>query len=80
MLCQELRDGGFRRDLPAPVYEPAREGAIRQSVADTTKSAADLNFRAAINLEEGLRRLLSEQYGLSFGSGPRDDANNDIVL
>ncbi len=80
MLRQKLRDGGFRQDLPAPVYEPARDGEIRQSVADTTKAAADLNFRAAINLEEGLCRLLSEQHGLSFGSGPRGDANNDIGL
>jgi UDP-N-acetylglucosamine/UDP-N-acetyl-alpha-D-glucosaminouronate 4-epimerase len=70
MICKKLRDGGFNQALPEPVYEPARDGEIRQSVADTTKAAADLGFRAAIDLEEGLRRLLSEQYGLSSNFRP----------
>lgn len=70
-ICRALQDGGVRGELPAPTYEPARDGEIRQSVADTTKAATELGFRAAVDLEEGLRRLLSEQHGLSFNASAR---------
>jgi UDP-N-acetylglucosamine/UDP-N-acetyl-alpha-D-glucosaminouronate 4-epimerase len=71
MICQKLRDGGFNRPLPAVTREPARDGEVRQSVADTTKGAAGLGFRAMVDLEEGLCRLLGEQHGLSFTAMPR---------
>ena len=75
MICQKLRDGGFNRTLPAITREPARDGEVRQSVADTTKASEGLGFRAMIDLEEGLCRLLGEQHGLSFAAKPRGEVH-----
>jgi UDP-N-acetylglucosamine 4-epimerase len=70
-IRRTLAAGGVEGALPAPRLEPAREGEIRQSVADIAKAEAGLGFRAAIGLEEGLCRLLSEQYELAFATGRR---------
>jgi UDP-glucose 4-epimerase len=37
-------------------YEPARSGDIRRSVLDPGRAARELGWRAAVDLEEGLRR------------------------
>jgi UDP-N-acetylglucosamine 4-epimerase len=68
-IRRTLAAGGVEGPLPAPRLEPAREGEIRQSVADIAKAADGLGFRATVGLEDGLCRLLSEQYGLTFGTG-----------
>ena len=78
LICKVLRDSGRPGDLPAPTREAARDGEIRQSVADITKATAGLGFRATVGLEDGLRRLLTEQYGLSFA--PRPATNNGVEL
>jgi nucleoside-diphosphate-sugar epimerase len=71
-ICRKLRDGVVVRNIPDLKREPARDGEILQSVADTAETAADRGFRATVDLEEGLTRLLAEQYGLSFpGDQPR---------
>jgi UDP-glucose 4-epimerase len=41
-----------------PVYEPARKGDVRHSVADISKSARMLGYVPAVSLEDGLRRVL----------------------
>ena len=70
-IRRKLEAGGFDGKLPSPTLEPAREGEIRQSVADIAKAKGGLGFRPEVGLEEGLSRLLSEQYGLRFRTGRR---------
>ncbi len=41
-----------------PIYEPARQGDVRHSVADISKSAKMLGYSPAISLEIGLQRVL----------------------
>jgi nucleoside-diphosphate-sugar epimerase len=65
LIREKLRQAGIGRELPAPVREAPRDGEIRYSVADTAKAEAGLGFRATVDLDEGLQRLLAEQYGLS---------------
>jgi len=69
-ICRKLRDAGVTRTMPDPKRESARDGEILQSVADTAKAAAGLGFRAEVDLEAGLMRLLGEQYGLAFPAAP----------
>jgi UDP-N-acetylglucosamine 4-epimerase len=64
LICEMLQQAGLKREFPVPVREAPRAGDIRYSVADTAKAEAGLGFRATIALDEGLRRLLAEQYGL----------------
>jgi nucleoside-diphosphate-sugar epimerase len=42
-----------------PVYEPARPGEVRQSQADVGRAEAELGYRPAISIEEGLRETLA---------------------
>jgi nucleoside-diphosphate-sugar epimerase len=65
LIREMLRHAGIGRELPAPARAPPRAGAIRYSVADPAKADAGLGFRATVDLDEGLQRLLAEQYGLS---------------
>jgi nucleoside-diphosphate-sugar epimerase len=41
-----------------PVYEPTRVGDVRNSVADISKAARLLEYHPAVDLHEGLRRVL----------------------
>jgi nucleoside-diphosphate-sugar epimerase len=41
-----------------PVYEPSRMGDVRNSVADISKAARLLEYHPAVDLQEGLRRVL----------------------
>ncbi len=75
-ICKSLRDGGCEGRLPEALHQPARDGEIRQSVAATEKAATGLGFKARVGVEEGLRRLLSEEHGLSFGAVQQPIANN----
>lgn len=68
-----LGDGGVSHDMPEPRRESARDGEILQSVADTAKAADTLDFRAAVDLETGLTRLLAEEYGLPFPEHSRPE-------
>jgi UDP-N-acetylglucosamine/UDP-N-acetyl-alpha-D-glucosaminouronate 4-epimerase len=45
-----------------PVFQPARAGDVRDSLADITQAAADLGYEPQVDLEEGLRRSV-EFYG-----------------
>jgi UDP-N-acetylglucosamine 4-epimerase len=65
LIREKLRQAGIGRELPAPVREAPRDGELRYSVADTATAEAGLGFRATVDLDEGLQRLLAEQYGLS---------------
>jgi nucleoside-diphosphate-sugar epimerase len=40
------------------LYEPARRGDVRHSVADISKAGKMLGYKPAVTLEEGLRRVL----------------------
>ncbi len=42
-----------------PVYEPARAGDVRHSVADVGKARRLLEYTPAVSLEEGLEKVLS---------------------
>ncbi len=66
--------------MPDPKREPARGGEILQSVADTTKAAADLGFRAEIDLEAGLTCMLAAEYGLSYLQGSLCEPRNGTEL
>jgi len=68
-ICRVLRKGGCDLDMGAPAHLPERGGEIKHSVADTRKSDVGLGFRANVDLEEGLCRMLAEQYGLTFAAG-----------
>jgi UDP-glucose 4-epimerase len=41
-----------------PIYEPARKGDVRHSVADISKSSKMLGYSPAVSLETGLQRVL----------------------
>ncbi|PYV40647.1 MAG: LPS biosynthesis protein WbpP [Acidobacteria bacterium] len=41
-----------------PIYEPARKGDIRHSFADVKKAERVLDFHPAIDLQEGLKRVV----------------------
>ena len=41
---------------PAPVHGPAREGEVRDSIADTAMAERVLGFKARVGLVEGLQR------------------------
>ena len=43
-----------------PSYEPARDGDIRHSQADTTRAIELLGFTAKVSLESGLRTLIED--------------------
>jgi nucleoside-diphosphate-sugar epimerase len=43
----------------APIYEPARKGDVRHSVADVSKASKMLGFTPVISLEVGLRKVLA---------------------
>lgn len=47
--------------LPDPVFEPARSGEIRDSVAECQSTAEALGFRAEVRLEDGLAALLEKR-------------------
>jgi nucleoside-diphosphate-sugar epimerase len=42
-----------------PIYEPAREGDVRDSQADISKARALLGYQPAVGLDEGLSRTLA---------------------
>jgi UDP-glucose 4-epimerase len=41
-----------------PIYEAARPGEVRHSQADVSRAEAELGFRPAVSIEEGLRRTV----------------------
>jgi nucleoside-diphosphate-sugar epimerase len=41
-----------------PIYEPARIGDVRHSVADISKASKMLGYSPAVSLETGLQRVL----------------------
>ncbi|MCB1154484.1 LPS biosynthesis protein WbpP, partial [bacterium] len=45
-------------NAPEPEFTPAREGDIRNSRADLTKSGAKLGFMPQVDLREGLTRTV----------------------
>jgi UDP-glucose 4-epimerase len=48
-----------------PIFEPARPGDIRQSLADITLARQLLGYHPRVGIEEGLRRSI-EYYRGSF--------------
>ena len=59
-----LRDKGINLPFDAPEQKPWRDGEIMHSRADITLARDELGFQADVDLAEGIRRMLSEQYGL----------------
>ena len=51
----------------SPVFEPARAGDVRDSLADVTQTASCLGYEPAVGLEEGLRRTVNYYQGVSSG-------------
>jgi UDP-glucose 4-epimerase len=50
-----------------PVFEPARAGDVRDSLADITQAASCLGYVSAVGMEEGLRRTVSYYQGVASG-------------
>jgi UDP-N-acetylglucosamine 4-epimerase len=50
-----------------PTFGPWRPGEILHSHADPGHARTVLGFRATVDLEEGLRRMLTQEYGLALG-------------
>jgi UDP-glucose 4-epimerase len=46
-----------------PLFEPARKGDVRDSLADITQAASCLGYVPEVGLEEGLRRTVSYYQG-----------------
>jgi len=44
-------------DAPPPAFAPSRQGDIRYSCGDPSKTRAALGFSAEVSLEEGLQEL-----------------------
>lgn len=61
MICTILRQKG--NDIPdhlQPNFEPPRPGDILHSQADISQARILLNYQPAVNLEEGLRRMIDQ--------------------
>lgn len=56
---------GHNGVIPPPNRQPQRPGEILHSVGDPSKAERVLGFQARIGLEEGIRRLLEEEYGMN---------------
>lgn len=56
----------------APRHEPARAGDVRDSLADLTVAAAILGFRAAVDLQQGLRDTVAAFAAPAEGGATRD--------
>ena len=41
-----------------PIFEPPRPGDVLYSLADLSKSREMLGYRAAVNFEQGLERIV----------------------
>lgn len=63
LIVQLLREGGIGAEFPEPNYQPWRSGEILHSYGSPEKSADLINFRCEVALEDGLRRMLVEEYG-----------------
>ena len=61
ILADEL---GFR---PEPLYEPQRDGEVRNSVADISAARRDFGYNPAITVREGLKMSLA-WYKENFGA------------
>ena len=51
-----------------PVYEPARKGDVRHSLADISKASKMLGYSPAISLEAGLQHVLDWYRNSSIGT------------
>ena len=47
------------RELAAPGHAPERPGEVRRSCLDPTRAARELGWRATVDLEDGLRRIMA---------------------
>lgn len=65
-IRRELSLANPDANIATPTYKPWREGDIRHSYASASNARQDLGFTPKINLEEGIRRLLREQYNLTI--------------
>ncbi len=52
----------------APVYEPARTGDIKHSLADISRAVAKLAYRPLVSFEEGLERTVAWYRGFLAGN------------
>ncbi|MQX37425.1 SDR family NAD(P)-dependent oxidoreductase [Roseospira navarrensis] len=66
VLSGLLVEAGRLPERPDPDHRPWRAGEILHSYADTRGAATALGFSAAVDLEQGLRRMLTEEYGLAL--------------
>ena len=57
-LADALRTRGLDGEHLVPLVGPARSGDLDHSVADVTAIAADLGWRAEVDLTEGLSALV----------------------
>lgn len=63
VIRQILTDRGSHVSWQEPQAEPWRPGDILESVADVQLARSELGFEAKVGLEEGIRRMVDEEYG-----------------
>lgn len=63
-IMAALRKSGVVLNFNGPEYYPWREGDIVHSLGDITKAKRELGFEPAIDLLQGIKAILNEQYNL----------------
>lgn len=64
-VVAELRRCGVRIKYPQPMFSEWRDGDILHSSASIAAAVGELNYSPQVNLRDGIRMLISEQYDLS---------------
>jgi UDP-N-acetylglucosamine 4-epimerase len=73
LIVRLLREKFLTYDFPEPIYQPWRNGEILHSYGSPTRSADLLDFRCEVALEEGLRRMLAEEYSVPAAVNPNSN-------
>jgi len=63
-IADLLRERGIALPQAGPEYRPWRTGDIVHSLSDIAKAKKGLGFMPQISLQDGLKRLLEEQYAV----------------
>ena len=56
----------FNSEEIKPIYERPRKGEVKNSKASILKATNDLNFKAKISLENGIKEIITNQYKLKI--------------
>lgn len=69
-LVEGIQAGGRTVKHPTPAHLPWRDGDIVHSVASINRAQTAMGYRPHTALGAGVRRMLSEEYGLKFDGTP----------